>query len=172
MKPLARRLVYLVLAVAALYLVAVNTVLNLPATRSLLNDPQPDSLNLSWRWAWSLYPLREALSEVAADGQTATEQWQLDAERVAISVSLLPLLNGKIRMHDIDLDGIDVRLRPRPTPSPTVADGTPPPATDLATFYPIIRNRDPNAPAEPIPEPASCADGCSSTAARRAPAPI
>ncbi len=153
MKTFARRLAYLLAAVAAIYLIAVNTALNLPATRTLLNDLQPDSLHVDWRRAWSLYPLRVSVSGVAADGQTRTEQWQLDAERVAVSVSLLPLLNGEIRIHDIDLIDIDLRLRPRPLPAkPAAAGADPAAAVALSSFYPVIRNRDPDAIAEPPPE--------------------
>ena len=158
MKTFARRLTYTLLALAAGYLIAVNTALNLPSTRDLLNALQPDSFNVSWGRAWSLYPLRVSLSGVAADGQTPTEQWQLDAERVAVSISLLPLLNGEIRIHDIDLIDIDVRLRPRPMADRQARQvaGTDKAAAepvDLAAFYPVIRNRDPSALAEPIPEP-------------------
>jgi hypothetical protein len=139
------RLLGVVLMLAVLYLVTVNITLNLPATRSLLNDLQPEQFSVSWARAWSPYPLRVALTGVAADGQTATEQWQLDARRAALSVSLLPLLRrGEIRIHDLDLEDTDIRLRPRPQP-----DAAP---SEFADYFPVIRNRDPSAPAEPVPE--------------------
>ena len=102
------------LLLVALYLAAVNTALNLPATRTLLNTLQPEQFQVTWRYAWSLYPLRLELTGVAADGQTPTEQGQIDARRVGASLSLLPLLHGEVRVHDLDLEDIDLRLRPRP----------------------------------------------------------
>lgn len=133
-----------ILGVLTLYLVGVNTALNLPATRGLLNDLQPEQFSVTWKRAWSLYPLRVEIVGLAADGQTPTEQWQVDAGRAAASVSLLPLLRGEIRVHDLDLADIDLRLRPRPKPDAE--------ANELVQFYPIIRNRDPGALAEPQPE--------------------
>lgn len=142
------------LVLAALYLVAVNAALNLPATRALINGLQPEQFQVTWERAWSLYPLRLELNGVAADGQTPTEQWQVDAGHAAASISLLPLLQGEIRVHDLDLKDIDLRLRPRPTPEASAdadadadADRNP-----LVAFYPMIRNRDPNAVAEAPPE--------------------
>lgn len=144
MTRLLSRFALALLLLATTYLVAVNAALNLPATRTYLSSLQPDAFQVSWHRAWSLYPLRLELTRVAADGQTATEQWQVDVRRAAASVSLLPLLSGEIRIHDLDLMDIDLRLRPRPRPD---AD-----EDNLAQFYPIIRNRDPHAIAEPVPE--------------------
>jgi len=146
-KTLSTRLLATLLTLAALYLLVVNVALNLPATRDVINGMQPDQLSLSWERAWSLYPLRVQLQGLAADGQTPIEQWQLDAARAGASVALLPLLQGEIVVHDLDLRDIDLRLRPRPT-----ADAD---HGELAAYFPVIRNRDPNALADPIPEQAS-----------------
>jgi len=141
MKILLARLVKTLLILAALYLIPVNLALNLPAVKHYLNGVQPDRFAVTWERALSLYPLRVELTGLAADGQTATEQWQLDARRAAASVSLLPLLAGEIRVHDLDLADVDLRLRPRPTPEKGHGD--------FADFFPVIRNRDPESPAEP-----------------------
>jgi hypothetical protein len=135
------------LILAALYLVGVNVALNLPTTRAFLSALQPEQFRVTWQRAWSLYPLRVELDGVVADGQTPTEQWQVDARRAAASVSLLPLLKGEIRIHDLDLEDIDFRLRPRPP-----ADG---PQDALAEFFPVIRDRDPDSPAEAAQEDTS-----------------
>jgi len=144
MKRLLSGLLATVLILTVLYFVTVNVALNVTATRDAINRMQPERLALSWNRAWSLYPLRVQLHGLSADGQTPTEQWQLDAARAGASVSLLPLLRGEIVVHDLDLRDIDLRLRPRPT-----ADDD---HGGMAAFFPVIRNRDPNALAEPIPE--------------------
>jgi hypothetical protein len=144
MKILLYRLAATVFALAALYLILINLALNLPATRVYLNGIQPDRFAVSWERAWSLYPLRLELAGLAADGQTPAEQWQVDAEHAAASVSLLPLITGEIRVHDLDLTDVDLRLRPRPRPGDD--------SGAVADYFPVIRNRDPNATAEQVPE--------------------
>lgn len=144
MKTRLSRLLFAAPILAAAYLMPVNLALNLPATRAYLNGMQPEHFKVTWGRAWSLYPLRVELTGLAADGQTATEQWQLDAVRAAASVSVLPLLKGQILVHDLDLADIDLRLRPRPSPE----DGS----GDFAEYFPVIRNRDPDVPAEAPPD--------------------
>ena len=146
MKSFLSRSVALLLIFAALYLAIVNVALSLPATRTWLNAMQPDQFSVTWRRAWSPYPLRLVLTGLAADGQTPTEQWQVDARRAGLSVSLLPLLRGEIHVHDLDLTDIDLRLRPRPQRDDDEHDRR------IADYYPVIRNRDPSALAEPVPE--------------------
>ena len=147
MRTLLRRSVVTLLTLVALYLIPVNLALNLPATRAYLNRIAPDRFTLEWTRAWSWYPLRVELRGLAADGQTATEQWQVDAARTSASVSLLPLLrDGLIRVHDLDLVDLELRLRPRPQQAADVQD-------PLRAFFPVIRHRDPAALAEPAPPP-------------------
>ena len=133
-----------VLILAALYLIPVNLVLNLPVTLEFLNALQPDRFAVGWKQAWSWYPLRVNLQGLAADGQTPAEQWQLDAAAAGASISLPPLLEGKVRVHDLDLRDIKLRLRPRPTSDKDSAG--------LSEYFPTIRNRDPEARAEPSSE--------------------
>jgi hypothetical protein len=145
MKRFSVGLLSTLLILAALYLATVNLALNLPATRALLNGLQPDHFAVTWHRAWSLYPLRVVLLGLAGDGQTPTEQWQLDARRAAVSVSLLALLRrGEVRIHDLDLEDIDLRLRPRRRPGAEPGE--------VADYFPVIRNRDPDALAEPGPQ--------------------
>ncbi|WP_295608091.1 hypothetical protein, partial [uncultured Lamprocystis sp.] len=131
------------LILAGLYLIPVNLFLNLPAAQVWLNSLQPDALALTWERAWSWYPLRVEIRGLAADGQTAVEQWQVDAGSAGASVSLVPLLRGQIRIHDLDLNDVQVHLRPRPK---SRQDD---PA--LRPFYPVIRHRDPTAVAAAPP---------------------
>ena len=97
MRKVLSRLVSATLIPVGLYLIGVNLALNLPATRDYLNSLRPDRLAIGWERAWSWYPLRVEFRGFAADGQTPTEQWQVDAERAAASVSLWPLLEGERR---------------------------------------------------------------------------
>jgi len=141
MKKVLRRLAIFALILSGLYLVPVNLALNLPVTQKFLNELQPDRFAVGWSRAWSWYPLRMEVWGLAADGQSATEQWQLDAKAAAASISLLPLFKGKVRVHDLDLWDIQLRLRSRPTSEKDSAE--------LAKYFPPIRNRDPEDRAEP-----------------------
>ncbi|MCG6940789.1 MAG: hypothetical protein LJE69_06015 [Thiohalocapsa sp.] len=100
---------------------------------------------MTWQRAWSWYPPHIEIRGLAADGQTPDLQWQLDTPDVAASVSPWALLRGTVHLHHIRLRNPDLRLRPRlQTQSEDAAT-----ARALRDFYPVIRNRDPNAPAGP-----------------------
>lgn len=125
------------------YLVIANLALNLSLTQSLVNQFRPDKYEVSWERAWSWYPFRVHARGVAANGQTATQQWQASAPAASASVSLLPLLQRTVRLDGLDVVDLDLRVRPRPR-----AD-----RDDAATrpFFPPIANRDPEADAVPPP---------------------
>jgi len=143
MRKMLGRLAIFALILAGLYLIPVNLALNLPVTQELLNELQPDRFSVGWKRAWSWYPLRVELRDLAADGQAPTEQWQLDAKAAGVSISLLALLEGEVRVHDLDIRDIRLRLRPRPIPGTAGTD-----SAGLAEYFPTIRSRDPAAPAE------------------------
>jgi hypothetical protein len=145
MKRVLSRVLIGLLVLAGLYLVIVNAALNLPATRDLLNRLQPETFAVSWKRAYSLYPLRVVFTAVAADGATPTAQWQVDAGRVSASVWLPALFRGEVVLHHLALTDTDLRLRPLAGPDDDLSR--------LAGFFPVIRNRDPNALAGPAPAP-------------------
>ena len=126
------------------YLALVNLALNLPLTQTLLNQFRPDRYEVGWERAWSWYPLRVHARGIAANGQTATQQWQANAPAASATVSVLPLLWRTVRLDDLAVRDLDLRVRPRPR-----AD-----RDDSATrpFFPPIRGRDPQAAAVPPPE--------------------
>ena len=148
MAKLAWRLGTLTLALATLYLVIVNAMVNLPMVQARLNALAPERFALAWQRAWSWYPLHIEIRGLAADGQTPSLQWQLDAPAAAASVSPWALLRGRLRLYDIRLRDPDLRLRPRP-PTTAQRPENAPPGRDPRPTYPVIRHRDPDAPAEP-----------------------
>jgi hypothetical protein len=110
MKKILGRLAIFALIIEGLYLIPVILALNLPVTQELLKELQPDRFAVSWKYAWSWYPLRVELRDLAADGQTPSEQWQLDVSAAGASISLFALLQGKVGVHDLDFRGIRLRL--------------------------------------------------------------
>jgi hypothetical protein len=144
-KPWLARLLAGVLVLAGLYLVGVNAALNLPATRDVLNRLQPDAFAVSWKRAYSPWPLRLVFMGVESDGATPTTQWQVDASRVAASVSLPALFRGEVLLKHLALKDMDLRLRPLAGPDADLSR--------VARYFPVIRHRDPNALAGPAPAP-------------------
>lgn len=145
MQRVLSRLFIALLVLAGLYLVVVNAALNLPATRDYLNRLQPDTFAVSWRRAYSPWPLRVVFTGVAADGATPMAQWQVDAGRVGASVSIPALFRGEVLLHHLALTDLDLRLRPLPGPEDDFSR--------IAGFFPVVRNRDPAALAGPAPAP-------------------
>ncbi len=130
---------------AGLYLVPVNLALNLPAAQDWLNRLQPQALAVRWQRAWSWYPLRVEMRGLRADGQAAAAQWEVDADSAAASVALGPLLRGQVLVRDVELGDFRLHLRPLPRRGQDLAA--------LKPFFPVIRNRNPEALAAAASKP-------------------
>ena len=100
MQNLLKRLLTLALVFELVYLLLINTALNLPLTQSLLNDIRPDLFTLRWQRAWSWYPFRVHARGVLVRGQSASQQWQVQAEAASASISLWRLLTNTVSIHD------------------------------------------------------------------------
>ena len=137
------RIVVMVAIVEIVYLAVVNTVLNLPSTQTYVNQLHPERYVYTWKSAWSWYPTRIDVTELSANGQTWSQQWQVSAPAVRGTLAIIPLLWKTVHIYDLDTAEVDVRFRPRPSPE----------RKDAAArkFYPPIEGRDPDAAAEAPP---------------------
>lgn len=142
MKEKLIRVVGVLAVIQVVYLILVNTALNLPFTQKLVNQIKPDKVAVYWESAWTWYPLRVHATGVSINGQTLSQQWQLDAPSASASLSALPLLQRTVRISRIDAQDVEFRIRPRPKPDKTYAD--------VREFFPSINDRDPASPASPI----------------------
>ena len=121
------------------YLVLVNLALNLPLTQDLINRIKPDKVAVHWQRAWSWYPFRVHVRGIAVDGQSGSQQWQVDAAAGSASIWLPALLSKTVRLYAIEGRDVVYQQRPRARPGRGYAK--------VREFFPVIRNRDPDSPA-------------------------
>lgn len=136
-----RTLIWIAVVLAVIevaYLAVANVALNLPATQAYLNGLRPDRYAFQWDRAWSWVPFRIQATNLSANGQTWSQQWQVSAPAATASLAILPLFAKTVHVHGLDSADLDVRFRPRVRPDRDDAA--------LRQFYPVIEGRDPNAP--------------------------
>ncbi len=103
-----------VLVVAQLaYLVIFNTALNLPLTQSLINAVKPDKFEVSWNRAWTWYPFRVHVRRIAANGQSRSQQWQVETPAASASIAILPLVLKRVWLSDVVATDAHYKQRPR-----------------------------------------------------------
>jgi hypothetical protein len=95
------------------YLVLINGALQLPLTQTVVNLIRPDKFQVKWDNAWTWFPTRVYATGIAANGQTRSQQWQLQATEASASISLLPLVLKRVRLKDVRVTNVDYRQRPR-----------------------------------------------------------
>ena len=141
LKPWFRKTILILVLFEIFYLGLINLALSLPVTQSLINQIKPDKFAVSWERAWSWYPFRVHATGVSANGQTGTQQWQLDSPAAAASISLLPLLWKSVNLYSVDAADAVFHLRPRPR-----ADKD---HSKIRAFFAPIKNR--KLETEPVP---------------------
>ena len=95
------------------YLVIFNAALNLPLTQSLINATKPEKFHVSWDRAWTWYPFRVYARGIAANGQSRSQQWQVETPAAAASIALLPLVLKRVWISDIVVTDAHYKQRPR-----------------------------------------------------------
>ncbi len=137
------RAVRTILIVEAVYLVLFNSLLYLPVTQSLVNQVRPDKFHVAWERAWTWYPFRVHATGISANGQTRTQQWQVDAPSASASIALLPLIAKRVWLSNVSATDVSYRQRPRLKAGKDYKD--------LIPFFPEIEGRD-IVPAETRPQ--------------------
>lgn len=117
-----------------IYLVLVNGLLRLPLTQDLINGFRPEKFHVSWDSAWTWYPFRVNVSGLSANGESRSQQWQVEASTAAGSVSIVPLLLKRVWVRGVRVSNLDYRQRPR-----LKADKD---YTAVAPFFPSIAGRE------------------------------
>jgi hypothetical protein len=132
----AIRLIRAVIVVEIAYLAVFNLALQMPVTQSLINSFKPDKFHVSWENAWTWYPFRAHAVGISANGQSRSQQWQVDAPAVSASISILPLILKRVWLSDIVVENIDYKQRPRLKADKDYAQFIP--------FFPDIEGREIN----------------------------
>jgi len=112
--PWLRNAIIILFLFEIIYLAVINLALSLPVTQTLINQIKPDKFAVSWEKAWSWYPFRVHATGVSANGQTGTQQWQLDSPLASASISLIPLIWKSVNLSSADVSDAVFHLRPRP----------------------------------------------------------
>jgi hypothetical protein len=136
MKKWLIRAVLFIAVLELIYLGVVNLALNLPWTQTLINQSRPEKFAVHWDSAWSLYPFRVQARGISANGQSFSQQWQVETPAVSASVSGFPLLQRSLNIHNLAAQDIVYHQRPRPKPDKDFA------AT--REYFPIIKDRKPD----------------------------
>lgn len=112
--PWLRNAIIILFLFEIIYLAVINLALSLPITQTLINQIKPDKFAVSWEKAWSWYPFRVHATGVSANGQTGTQQWQVDSPQASASISLVPLIWKSVNLSSTDVSDAVFHLRPRP----------------------------------------------------------
>ena len=128
-------LLYRVLAIAAAfeitYLILVNLALSLSLTQNIINQHKPEKYTVHWEKAWSWYPFRFHARGISANGQSNSQQWEVNVPAASASISILPILFKTIRISNVTAQDVEFFQRPRPRPNKDYSD--------LQKFFPPIR---------------------------------
>lgn len=133
MKDWLKRLLLTVAVVEITYLLLVNAALGLPVTQTLVNQIKPGKFAVYWEQAWSWYPFRVHARGISANGQSRSQQWQVDAPAASASIAILPLLWRTVRVSDVVAVDIQYFQRPRPRQGRDYAA--------IKQYFPPIRDR-------------------------------
>jgi len=118
------------------YLVLINLALNVPLTQILVNKIKPDKFAAHWDKAWSWHPFRVHAEGVSVNGQSRSQQWQVDLPAASASIAILPLVTRTVKIYDVTGESISYFQRPRLKPDKDFA------AT--REYFPPIRDREIN----------------------------
>lgn len=94
------------------YLLLVNLALSLPVTQILVNMIRPDKFAVYWDSAWTWYPFRVHAQGVSVNGQSRSQQWQVDMPMASATISLMPLIFRTVKLSDVN--GVDIQYFQRP----------------------------------------------------------
>jgi hypothetical protein len=139
---LFKRTVRFLLVAELVYLVLVNGALQLSLTQDLVNMIRPHKFHVQWDRAWSFYPFRVHVRGASANGQSRSQQWQVDVDAASGSISLLPLVLKRVYIRGVHVENVDYRQRPRLKPDKDYSK--------LLAYFPEIEGRE-MGPAETAP---------------------
>ena len=128
------RVVKWLLIIELCYVVLINTALQLSLTQDLINMIRPEKFRISWDSAWSWYPFRVKAEGVFVNGQSRSQQWQVQVGSGTGSINLLPLVLKRVHVNFVDAIDVEYRQRPRLKPDKDY--------TAIQEYFPAIDGRE------------------------------
>lgn len=137
----------LLVALFLSYLLGANALINSQFLRRVLN-PKPEFSRIRWDFAYTYWPRRVDVHNLAIVGQGMEVQWELQVAHARGWISLLPLLRRRFIAEEVVSRGAVVRVRPTVAPDPLQLEqaGAFPPITGLES--PPLRYEGPLPPPE------------------------
>ena len=129
-----KRIVFTLIISELLYLFVFNAALNIQFTQTLINKMKPEKFQVSWDRAWTLYPFRLHVENISANGETGSQQWQADLQSASASISLLPLLQHKVKVYNVKARDANYLQRSKMKPEKDY--------TRIAQYFPSIEGRE------------------------------
>lgn len=115
-KSVLKRIVKAVIIFEVGYLVLVNLALSLPLTQTLVNQIKPEKFSVHWDKAWTWYPFRVHAEGISVNGQSGSQQWQVDLPAASASIAILPLIFRTVKIQDVAGESVSYFQRPRLKP--------------------------------------------------------
>lgn len=134
MKQWLKTALLIALIVECLYLLLFNLALNLPVTQTLINQIRPEKFQVQWDGAWTVYPFRIYANSVSVNGQSNSQQWQVELHSASASIALLPLILRQVKIYDVDGMNVEYYQRPRQKSDQNFEK--------IARHFPPIKNRE------------------------------
>ncbi len=141
-RALILKVIKIVVAIELGYLLLFNAALQIPYTQDLINMIRPHKFHIRWDNAWTWYPFRVHVRDASANGQSRSQQWQVDVVAVSGSISVLPLVLKRVYVRNVTVNGAEYRQRPRLKPDRDYSG--------ILDHFPDIEGRD-IVPADPNP---------------------
>ncbi|MDQ3266849.1 MAG: hypothetical protein M3Y59_24885 [Myxococcota bacterium] len=107
----------LLVALLLSYLLGANALVNSRLLRRVLN-PNQEFSRISWDFAYTYWPRRVDVHNLAIVGQGMEVQWELQVAHARGWISLLPLLRRRFIAEEVAAHGVVVRVRPTVAPTP------------------------------------------------------
>jgi hypothetical protein len=109
------RLLAILLLLGLVHVVALNVFLNSGWILSKINK-HPEKLQMSYAWAWSLWPTRVQLDGFRLRGADDHMRWSLSLESARVHVQVRDLFDRTFHALEVEGAGFTARFEPLPVP--------------------------------------------------------
>lgn len=99
-----RRTIWTLLIAYLAYLVLANLFIYTLLDR--VANQRPDAFQVQWGRAWTLFPGHVVAQDVRMQGQQRNIAWEIQADRAAGRLALLPLLHKEVRIPEVVATGV------------------------------------------------------------------
>ena len=107
-----KRMLFFVIILELLYVLVFNVALHLEVTQKMINKIKPEKFQITWQKAWTPYPFKVFMEALSVRGASSSRKWKVEVQSASAYLSLLPLLEHRVRVYGIDAEDVDYFQRP------------------------------------------------------------